>query len=402
MKANTRRPSPRLLALAIQACLLWLAAAGPALAQDEEADALLLTHPTSWVEFGIGNVSDDSYRFGEYNGLHQKGAYGILNFVFKGGGDWDSEDATRWTIKGDKLGLDGRELSAEYGKQGVFRISVDYDQISRRRSDSYQTPYLGAGTDTLTLPSTWLSPRVPQVNANNLNFRVFDPASSQTAAIVGGVLVQPSPSQIAQMNAILAADTAAFHNVDLHTQRERGQVGFRYQVSRHWDLQLSAQSEHKTGLKPMSTVTSQTNEFAAVIPDLIDQDTQQYNVGLNYTNGRNFVQIGYYGSIFDNRVKSMSWQDARDPTKSATMSSAPSNQFHQFSVAAGYQLAEHTRLVANAAYSRSTQNQAFLTGAQLPLGLPVDSLDGLVVGRSMNLKLSSRPFDGLALNVACG
>ena len=72
----------------------------------------------------------------------------------------DNTGMFRWRIKGIDLGLETRSLSAEVGVAGKFQINFGYDELRRNRSDSYQTPYNGAGTNTLTLPATWLVPTV--------------------------------------------------------------------------------------------------------------------------------------------------------------------------------------------------------------------------------------------------
>jgi MtrB/PioB family decaheme-associated outer membrane protein len=399
MNTNKANLTMRALVMALQSALFALGAVATARAADEDDAVRQLTQPTNFVEFGAGYVSQDSYKFGEYNGLQDQGLFGILNFLFSGGAPYDSDSAVRWHVVGANLGLDSREVKADYGEQGIFQLNFDYDELRRNRSDSYQTPYLGAGGSGLTLPSDWLAPRVPQVNANNINFRSLLPSASQTPALVGGVLVQPTAAQLTQLNNIAATDAAAFHNVDLYTKRERTQAGFSYQISPHWDVKASAQNENKDGLKPMSTVSSQVSEFAAVIPDRIDQTTQQYNASLNYTADKSFMQMGYYGSIYNNHVDSMTWQDVNDPTKSATMSSAPSNEFHQFNLTGGYHFSPLTKLVVNGSYARNTQNDTFLVSPQLPLGTPVNSLNGLVVTEAFNAKLTSQPMKGLNVNV---
>ncbi len=400
MKTNKTNLTLRALVVAVQTALLAFGAVAAAQAADEEDALRQLTQPDTWVEVGAGYVSQDSYKFGEYNGLENEGIYGILNFFLKGGGHFDSEDATRWTVVGTNLGLDNRELQMEYGQQGRYKVELNYQELRRNRSDSYQTPYDGVGTSVLTLPSNWLKPFVPQNSSSALNFRSLLPENSQGPALVGGVLVQPTPSQLAQLNAIVANDVPAFHDEDLHTTRQQTQVGFMYQLNRNWDVRVSAENEHKYGLKPLGSVSSLIREFAAILPDRIDQDTQQYNLSVNYTDAKAFVQFGYYGSIFKNHVDSMTWADVNDPTKSATMASAPSNEFHQFNLNGGYNFSPTTKLVANASYARNTQNDSYITDSSMPLGVPVDSLDGLVVTTTFDAKLTSRPMDHLRLNVA--
>lgn len=390
--------SARALVVAVQAAVLAMAAVGSARAADEDDAVRQLTQATNYVEIGAGYISQDSFKFGEYSGMENQGLYGILNFLFRGGDGYDGATATRWSVAASNVGLDSREVKMDYGVQGQFRFDFDYDQLRKNRSDSYQTPYLGAGTSNLTLPSSWIKPVVPQANANNLNLRGLLPASSQTPVLTGGVLVQPTAAQLAQLNTIVATDSPLFQNVDLSTKRERTQAGFSYQFTPEWDFKMSAETESKTGLKAMSTVTSLIREFGAVIPDLVDQKAQQFNLGINYTGDKAFVQAGYYGSLFINHVESMTWADLSDRSRSSTTSTAPSNEFHQFNFTGGYHFSPMTKLVVNASYARNTQNDAFLTDPTLPIGIPVGSLDGLVVTKAFSVKLTSHPLDRLNLN----
>ena len=384
--------------LAVRAALVALVAAPAAYAADGDADLIReLMQPTSVLELGIGYVTQDSFKFGEYNGLFQKGPFAIANFDIQGGGAWNSSDPTRWRVVGSNLGLEDRDLRVEYGQQGRFRISVGYDELRRNRSDSYQTPYLGAGSDTLTLPPTWVKPVVPQVN-NNLNFRGLSPATGLAPANVGGVVTNPTPAQQATVNANIATDVPLWNHVDLSTKRKAIDGGFTYDIDRNWEVKVSAKHERKEGLKPLGAVSSQVNEYSAILPDPIDQDTDQYNVSLTYTADKAFFQVAYYGSVFRNDVQSVTWADANDPTKTATLASAPSNDFHQVLLTGGYNFSPSTKLVLNASYGRNTQNDQFVTlgqNNQFPVGLPASSLDGLVVTKAFNAKLTSRPAKGL-------
>jgi MtrB/PioB family decaheme-associated outer membrane protein len=404
MKANQGRFSIKPSVAAVRCALVAMAIAPGVYAADAEGidpAVAALTQPASRIEAGIGNVSKDSAKFGEYNGLDKKGAYGILNLDVRGGGYGSDDDATRWRVTGTDLGLDTRNLTGEYGQQGKFRIDFGYDELRRNRSDTYQTPYLGAGSGNFTLPANWLAPRVPQVNANNINFRSFSPVTGLAPALVNGVPTSPTTAQQATVNNILANDVPAFQNVDLHTKRERYDGGFSYSISPQWEVKAGMRHEDRTGYKPMSTVSSQVSEFAATLPDPIDQTTDQYNLSINFTGDKAFFQAAYYGSIFKNNIQSVTWQDINDPTKSATMSSAPSNQYHQLGMTGGYRFSNTTRLVVNGSMARATQNEDFLTVAQnsqLPLGVPTQSLNALVVTKAFNIKLTSRPIKDLNLS----
>jgi MtrB/PioB family decaheme-associated outer membrane protein len=404
MKTRQEGFNMRASMLATRAALAALVVAPAAYAADGDANLIReLTQPTSVLEAGLGYVTQDSFKFGEYNGLFRKGAFGILNLDVRGGGTWDSNDPTRWRIVGTDLGLEDRDLHVEYGQQGTFRVNVGYDELRRNRSDSYQTPYLGAGTDTLTLPPGWIKPIVPQVSGGAINFRALSPITGLAPALAAGVVTQRTAELLDWVNSIICADVPAFNSVDLSTKRKAVDGGFTYEIDRHWELKVSAKHERKEGLKPLGAVTSQVSEYASILPDPIDQTTDQYNVSLTFTAEKGFVQLAYYGSVFHNDIQSVTWQDANDPTKTATLASAPSNDFHQILLTGGYTFAPSTKLVLNASYGRNTQNDQFVLfgqNSQFPVGFPASSLNGLVVTKAFNAKLTSKPVKGLNLVAA--
>jgi hypothetical protein len=146
-------------------------------------------------------------------------------------------------------------------------------------------------------------------------------------------------------------------------------------------------------------ITRQTGaDIASIMPDLIDQTTDQWDLGLNYTFEKGFVHVGYYGSFFTNHVDSMTWQNWAKLTAPNfnTMSTAPTNQFNQLNLTAGYDFSPTTHLVVDGALGRSTQNVAFLTDATTPV-VPVSSADALVVSKNLSLKLTGRPDPRLQL-----
>src|SRR5882757_603693 len=86
------------------------AAESPAAAAEDPAVAAL-TQPTSTVEIGAGNISNSSYKFGEYNGLEQKGGFVIGNMEMHGGARYDSDSATRWDFRANDLGLQASDAT---------------------------------------------------------------------------------------------------------------------------------------------------------------------------------------------------------------------------------------------------------------------------------------------------
>jgi hypothetical protein len=127
-----------------------------------------------------------------------------------------------------------------------------------------------------------------------------------------GSLLVPTAAQMASINAASAADNGVFHKVDLSTKRTRFDAGVNYSVSPTLDFTVDFFPEHKAGLKPMGTVSRNTGaDISTIIPDVIDTDTNQLNLSVNYKGAKSYVQAGYYGSFFRNRVPFMSGRTGR-------------------------------------------------------------------------------------------
>ncbi len=374
--------------------LLLAVAAGRACAQ---ATAASQTNPENKVDFGAGAVSNGSYKFGEYNGLENSGPFGIGNVDLTGGAKYDSNNTWRWHLEGRNLGLENRSIRADFGKQGKYRFFVAYSELLANRSDTYATPYLGAGTGNFTLPTNWLFPSLAQRGATSQNFRVFDAtAAAGSYYNSSGVLTAPTSAQLAANAAILAADVPDFQNVSLHTKRTRVDAGVNLTPSTAIDVPLGISYEHKSGRKALGAVTSQVVENSVTLPIPIDFDTTQADAGLKIRYKRLLLSFGYYASIFKDNVSSVTWQDVADPTKSATMATAPSNQFHQFTFVGSEKFRDTMKLLVAGSYGRNTQNDAFLgpstaANGQLAFGLPATSLKGLVVNSMISAKFTAKP-----------
>ncbi len=366
----------------------------PGSANAAQTTAASQTTPEKKIQFGVGGLNGSSFKFGEYNGLGNSGPFGIGNFDIRGGGAYDSKDTYRWRLQGSNVGLQDRNVSLEFGKQGLYQVRFVYDEILANRSNMFQTPYLGAGTNNLTLPSNWLKPRVTQVNASSLNLRALDPvAGAGSYYNASGVLTAPTAAQLATLSSIIAADVPDFVNVNLATKRIRGDAQIVISPNEKLDIPASFSRENKSGKKALGVVTSQVNENSVIMPYTVNWDTSQTTAAINYKLNKLFLSVGYYGSYFNNNTASMTWQDIADPTKTATLAEEPSNQFSQVTVAAAYKISSAAKLVVAGSYGRNTQDQAFLAAAQngqLAFGLPRSSLGGLVVNSLFQAKLTAK------------
>lgn len=313
------------------------------------------------VEIGAWYVSDDSFKFGEYNALGESGGY--LN----AGGSARYRDADAnyidWQIR--NLGLDSRSVDIEGGKQGSYSLFFNYDGIQHNISDSAKTPFLGNGSDTLTLPSTWVS-------------------SGATAGM----------TDIAN----------SLHNVDLQTTRKRLGIGFELIPADRWETSISARHEIRDGQK-RSAGSFFFNSAQLVEP--IDYVTDEVEASVSYSTKRWQSKLAYYGSFFNNNDTSLTWQNPYNPTTpgadNGQRALPPDNRFHQFLLTSGYQISELTRITGDIAIGRMEQDENLLNATINPnfnIVLPETSANAKIDTLTADLKLDSAINEKLRLNAS--
>lgn len=343
----------------------------PAPEPDAERSAEL-TRIFSTLEFGAGYVSDDALRFGRYRGLEQQGGFGLLNIDYLRRGPHDGDSADYLRFQGNRLGLDSREAAVEFGRQGNFRVRVDYSQIPTFRGGPTQTIFEGVGSSNLTLPAGWI-------------------AAGTTA---GMTRLLPS-----------------LHEVELGQERRRVGVGIDKILPGRWELSAGFRNEDRDGLKSIGAVIGNSggNPRAVLLPEPIDYQTREFDAAARYNGRKTQFELRYYLSLFDNANDALTWQNpfaaiagwapsAGFPTGQGSLGLAPDNRFHQVSALGGYNLSERTRISADVALGRMTQDQAFLPytvnptlAASIVQPLPRASLDGRIDTTVVNLRLVSRP-----------
>lgn len=310
------------------------------------------------LEAGAGYVSEDSYKFGEYNGLQDDGAFPIGNATAR----YRDENANYLDLRVRDLGIDTRSVEIEGGRQGKYRLFLEYDEIPHRISDTTRTPY--QGNDSLRLPG-WV------------------PAGS-TAGMT-------------QLNSSL-------QDADLKTERQRVGVGVSFIPDSNWETAVSFRHEQRDGQK------GSAGSFffnAAQLVEPVDYVTNEVEASVTYTTGKWQSRLAYYGSFFNNHDESLTWQNAYNPTvpgaDAGQLALPPDNQFNQLLLSSGYQLSEHTRISGDIAVGRMEQDEDLLPATlnpNLAVALPRNSADTQVDTKTANLKVDSAVTDKLRLNAA--
>lgn len=319
------------------------------------------------AELGAGYVSDDSFKFGEYNGLEDDGAFLIGNATAR----YRDGNAGYLDLKIRDLGLDTRSLDVEGGRQGRYRLFLTYDEIPHNISDSAKTPYLGnspylgSGDATLELPTDWV-----------------------TAGSTAGM------TELA----------GSLRNADLDTQRKRFGIGGAFIPARKWETSFNFRHEVRDG-----QLASGGAFFfnAAQLVEPIDYVTDELEAAVTYTTGKWQARLAYYGSFFNNHDEALAWQNAYNPlvagADAGQLALPPDNQFHQVLLASSYQLSDRTRVSGDIAVGRMEQNENLLAATINPnitVALPRTSADAEVETLTANLKADSAITGKLRLNAA--
>jgi MtrB/PioB family decaheme-associated outer membrane protein len=325
--------TPQIPLTALAAALVG--AFAPAYAQEDADDLRRLTKPQSTVELGVGAVSDEGLRFGQYSGLDNSQAYGLL------GADINRrDDATgTWTrLRGTNLGLENRGLRFDHERQGHWGYFIDFSQTPR------------------------LSPYI--VNTT-----------------LGGI-----DTNRQQEGAVPARD------LRLETRRDALGLGFRTDLGAGLNAAASIRHEQKNGTRLYGQASGR------FLVDPIDYETNQVEGSVGYNSQKLQLVLGYYGTSFHNAnsfVDKLNNVGAAVGTTPVAL--PPDNSSHQVSLTGGYSLTQTTRAMFKAAYGRIRQDERFTAGIGGALaGIP-SSLDGQIDTTLMQAGISSRPLPRLGL-----
>lgn len=325
------------------------AAFGPVQAADGD-EVSALTKPTSSAQYGLGYVDKDNGRFGQYNGLNDKGGYGLIDFDYV-----KRDDATgAWLkLRARDLGLDNRELRFGHEIQGNWGYYIDFSQTPRYEPYTVNTAITGIGTNNLTVPTT------------------------------------PTAGPALQ----------------LKTQRERLELGISNSLGNNWGFKVTFRNEEKDGARVFARGTTGGN--FELLPEPINSTTRQIEATLNYSGKRLQLSGGYYGTMYDNEYNAIvitggaAGLAALPNTFINPVALPPDNQSHQLHLSGGYNFTPTTRGTFKFAYARATQDDLFINVAPTAVaaGLP-SNLGGRVDTTLAHLGLSARPVPRLSVRAS--
>jgi len=336
------RPAAPLTALA--AALIAAFGSGAVHAQDEEL--VQLSQPMSEFSVGGGYLFNDNSRFGQYNGLTERGLYGLADADIK---RRDEGTGTWLLFKGRNLGLDNRELRFEQRRQGDWGYFLEFGQTPRYEPYTPTTAVQGIGTSRLVIPTT------PTVGIP----------------------------------------------VDLSTRRDTFGLGFDKRLPSNMDFRVNFRNEEKSGERIFARGTTGGPLFGnfEFAPEPIDSTTRQLEAVLAYTTQKLQLSGGYYGTMYDNHHNGLNFVGGVGALSTFTpIALPPDNMSHQLYLTGGYSFTPTTRGTFQVAYAKATQENDFITGTNVPLAPGIGTnLQGRVDTTLMQAGITSRPIPNLSL-----
>ena len=407
MKTCNAKLSVGVLAIAVQSALavmfsMPLLAQAQTAATTEADEVAALVHPANFIEVGAGNVSESSAKFGEYNGLSRSGGYAVGNFSYRGGSAYDGgEGVYRWGVSGVDVGTKSHELGATAASQGQWNIGFRFDELTHAITDTYQSPFIGVmGGNVFTLPG---------------NFGIIN-----TTAITN------NNSQLVGTRNLNAAQLGDFNTYNVGTTRKTSAFSAGYIINRQWNLQFDYSHLNQSGAKLISGGSSSvtTGIGAAGIwaaEDMItlmnptDYQTDTFNLALNWTGETGFFSGSLYSSLFNDGTAGLYWQNPMGKGSATTgattttlaggyqpdmLSTAPNNIFNQINAKGGYSFTPTTKVAGGVSYGHNTQAAGYTSDLMMmqPGGLPETALNGLVITKNVNAKVTDSSVKHLTLN----
>lgn len=306
----------------------------------------------SWT-VGALAVEDAEPRFGRDNGLDEDGTRMDAQVAYGQRG----ADGRTVTARGDRLGLDARDVALEYG-DALGGIAVRWREIPRNVATDGRTPYRGS-TD-LALPDGW----VP----------AFDTAAMTGLSEAGGF--------------------------DYGTQRRRGSAAAHFRLLPRWRVDADYLRETRQG-------TGETHgDFlyqTAGLPKPIDHRTEELGGQLRFEAGTFLLGVGLRESRFENGDRHLEWENAYSgyPAR-GRKGLAPDSDGRTLSLVSRWTRGR-TAIRGSLVRGRHRQDAPFLPYTTNPGvrvdPLPADSLRGRASVLAGSLAVVSRPTDRLRVSL---
>ena len=297
---------------------------------------------------GASYVSDDAARFGNATGYDEEGVYANLDGDGLYSGDSHRAD---WLI--EDLGLDSRQFRLDGGHQGRYDYYAGYSELPYRSFDTTSTVFSKDAVG-LALPDDWVR-------------------AGSTAGFTA-------------LNANLFPR-------NIESDRQTFDLGGRYLSSAGVDFFADYRHSERDG------VGIQGGSFftnASLLPRPFDYQTDEVDFGLRYRNERGAIQLGYYGSFFQDKNLALNWENPFNGTDAGALAEPPDSSFHQLVLSGTYRTGWYGTVVALSAAAGEMEQDDTLLPYTVNPGVAADplpraDLGGKVDTTNIGLTVTARP-----------
>lgn len=315
------------------------------------------------VDFGIrfNSVEGDEARFQRFRDLRDGPVFNILHYT-RGTETWEV-NATA-----ENVGYRDQRYAMDVNRFGRVRFSFEWTQIPWFHGTETQTAY----------------------DRNGGTFRL--PDALQTA--------------VRTQQATLTDVFGAGARFDTRARRDVADARFSWSATRDSDLNVSFTSQRRSGEQPWGAGFGFT--AADELPLSVDQRTSDLNATMQWAREGRVLQVGYFGSFYDNDVQEIVWDspftltDAVGNPAQGRMAIFPSSVSHTVSGLAAWPLPRRSRVHAYVSLGSWSQDEALLPHTintalpQIPLSRATAEAEARVF--ATNLGFTSRPARTLAFN----
>jgi len=270
-------------------------------------------------------------------------------------------------VGGKNIGYDDQRFYLDASKAGEHYFNFIWDQTPHLYSTSAMTPYLGVGTNALTLNKT----------------------VTAAAGAAGFVSLN-------------------FNPIDIGIKRDTASAEYRWTPTDAWDVKADYSHMRRTGTQVDGITGLAGSAFggAVQVPKPVQDTTQNYGLNGEYAgtsswNQKYTFKLGYSGSQYSDDFSSYTVQspltvNSTGESQIGRMSTWPSNNANAFSGTLAADLPWKSRYVGTLSYNMMRQNDAFMpmtinptatAAAQL---LPASSLNGAINTLLSNNVLTSK------------
>jgi MtrB/PioB family decaheme-associated outer membrane protein len=273
---------------------------------------------------------------------------------------------------------------ATFGQYGRYKAQFRYDQSPHTYTDTARTLFTQNTPGVFTFPSA-----------------LRTTLQGTTAANIPGVVNGLVPS---------------FNFITPSTTRKAGTGSFDMKGTEDWSFSFLFARETQTGSRPIGYVLNSSPSASASsgagveLPEPIDYNTNTIKAETEYGKKNWGVQFGYIGSLFENNISRVVFDNAFNTVdlagKPTTGQAAlyPSNSAHNLNFAGAFDPNKYVHLSASVSPGWLRQNDSFLPyTSSAPLlaqtaALPATGLKGERQTLAMNYTFVSRPSKSLELS----